>query len=513
MRVLLVSTYELGHQPLHLATPAAALRRAGHEVRTVDLHERPWGAADDASLGWAELLAVSVPMHTAMRLAVPLLRRARERQPDLVVCLYGLYATLADSADLAGVADVALAGEYLDGLVELAAGSARSQVRAPGGSSHGGSSHGGSSPPTPPSGALSTAASSSDAGGSGRPASEPAVRVELGRRRPGLVPDRQGLANLGAYARLSTRDGEHLAGYVEATTGCAERCRHCPVPVVYAGRVRRVPVDDVVADVESLVALGARHVTFGDPDFLNVPRHAERVVDAVHGAFPEVTFDVTAKVTHLLRHDDLVARWAHQGLAFVVSALETTDDAVLALLGKGHTRADASRAVDLLAGHGVTVRPSWLPFTPWTTAASVVDLLRFTAAHGLVPATDPVQYSIRLLVPPGSLLLELPEARRRLDGYDPNRLSWTWSAADHRLDALQSRLAARAEEAGRAASGPAEVWPEICDLVADALDEPAVRELRSAGAAGVPAPGLTEPWFCCAEPTEGQLGCVAGQPA
>jgi len=478
VRVLLVSTYELGHQPLHLATPAAALRHAGHEVRTIDLHERPWGAPEDASLGWAALLAVSVPMHTAMRLAVPLLRRARQRHPDLAICLYGLYATLAGSADLAGVVDVALAGEYLDGLVELASGGAESR-----------------------------------AGSSGGAVREPAVRVELGRRKPGLVPDRHGLGSLGAYARLSAPDSEHLAGYVEATTGCAERCRHCPVPVVYAGRVRRVPVDDVLADVGSLVALGARHVTFGDPDFLNVPRHAERVVDAVHGAFPAVTFDVTAKVTHLLRHDHLVARWADQGLAFVVSALETTDDAVLALLDKGHTRADASRAVDLLAGHGVALRPSWLPFTPWTTPAALVDLLRFTAEHGLVAATDPVQYSIRLLVPPRSLLLEQPEVRARLDRYDPSRLSWTWRAADPRLDTLQSRLAACAEEAGRAGSAPTAVWPEICDLVADMLDDPGVTELREAGAGGAPAPGLTEPWFCCAEPTEGQLGCVAGRPA
>ena len=36
-RVLLISTYELGHQPFGLAEPIAWLRRAGHDVRALDL--------------------------------------------------------------------------------------------------------------------------------------------------------------------------------------------------------------------------------------------------------------------------------------------------------------------------------------------------------------------------------------------------------------------------------------------------------------------------------------------
>ena len=67
MRVLLISTYELGHQPLHVASPAAALRSAAHEVRCLDLSVEPW---DLELLDWPEAVAFSVPMHTAMRLAV-----------------------------------------------------------------------------------------------------------------------------------------------------------------------------------------------------------------------------------------------------------------------------------------------------------------------------------------------------------------------------------------------------------------------------------------------------------
>jgi len=41
MRVLLISTYELGHQPVQLAMPAAALLAAGHEVRCIDVAVDP----------------------------------------------------------------------------------------------------------------------------------------------------------------------------------------------------------------------------------------------------------------------------------------------------------------------------------------------------------------------------------------------------------------------------------------------------------------------------------------
>ena len=89
MRVLLISTYELGHQPLHVASPAAALRRAGHEVRCLDLSVQPW---DPDALDWAQAVGFSVPMHTAMRLALNAARRLRREHPRLPICFYGLYA-------------------------------------------------------------------------------------------------------------------------------------------------------------------------------------------------------------------------------------------------------------------------------------------------------------------------------------------------------------------------------------------------------------------------------------
>src|SRR6266581_4772396 len=92
MRVLLISTYELGHQPLHVASPAAALRGAGHDVRCLDLSVEPW---DRESVEWADAVAFSVPMHTAMRRAMRAAQAAREARLELPVCFDGLYAPVS----------------------------------------------------------------------------------------------------------------------------------------------------------------------------------------------------------------------------------------------------------------------------------------------------------------------------------------------------------------------------------------------------------------------------------
>jgi radical SAM superfamily enzyme YgiQ (UPF0313 family) len=460
MRVLLVSTYELGHQPLHVASPAAALRRAGHDVRALDLGVEPW-APDEVAR--ADAVAFSVPMHTAMRLALRAAQATRAQHPDVPICLYGLYAPMGCDHTLATVTDRLLAGEYEPALVEWVDGLAT------------GGSHGAN-------GDRSTV-------------------VHLGRGRPAL-PARDLLPPLDRYARLITDGEERLAGYVEASRGCVHRCRHCPVPVVYDGRIRIVDVDLVVADVAQLVAAGARHITFGDPDFLNGPHHSLRVVSAVHDAFPELTFDCTTKVEHILRHQGVWGELSAAGCLFVVSAFEHVNDAILERLDKGHTAADAARAVHLLRGHGIEIRPSWLPFTPWTTPADLVDLLEFVATHDLVDNVDPVQYTIRLLLPEGSLLLNHPDIAPHLGAYDAEHLGYRWTAADPSVDALHARVNALVPRSLDAGETPdvtfGHVWHEVTG-----------RDAAPTGMATYGRPRLSEPWFCCAEPTDTQLGALA----
>lgn len=473
-RVLLVSTYELGHQPLHVASPAAALRAAGHEVRALDLS---LDGLDAEVLAWADRVAFSAPMHTAMRLALEAAAQVRSARPALPVAVYGLYAPVGSDRTVGSLVDAAFAGEYEPALVAWAAE---------------GASGGG-------------AASSGEGASSGVEGAARGQIVQLGRSSFRL-PARDLLPPLDRYAHLVVGDERRTVGYTEASHGCSFRCRHCPVPTVYDGRVRTVAEEVVVGDVDQLVAAGARHLTFGDPDFLNSPPHACRVVRAVHERHPDLTFDLTTKVELVLRHHDLWAELAAAGCLFVVSAFEAVDEATLVRLDKGHTAADEATAVSLLRSHGIEVRPSWMPFTPWSTPDDLVALLDFVADHGLAANVDPVQYTIRLLLPDGSLLLAHPDLAPHLGGYDAEHLSWSWTSVDPRSDALQAELAALVERHTAADEPPWATYLAIDGAVRAAAGVPDRADLDPAALADAWArtPRLSEPWFCCAEPTDRQ---------
>jgi radical SAM superfamily enzyme YgiQ (UPF0313 family) len=466
VRVLLISTYELGHQPLHVASPAAALRRAGHETRCLDLSVQPW---EPDAWDWAQAVGFSVPMHTAMRLAMNAARRVRREHPQLPICFYGLYAPVSSELVVGELGARAIAGEYEPALVAWASGLA----------------------------------------GPGAPAPTPKESVIHLQRGPFDLPARDLLPALEHYARLAVGGEERLVGYVEASHGCVHRCRHCPVPAVYDGRIRIVQADTVLRDIERLVAMGARHITFGDPDFLNGRRHSLAIVRALHERFPMLTFDCTTKVEHVLEHADIWKEVAASGCLFVVSALESVNDEILARLDKGHTTEQATQAVELLREHGIETRPSFMPFTPWTTPADVLDILDFVVAHDLVANVDPVQYTIRLLVPEGSLLLAREDLREHLDPYDAERLSYPWRAADPAADRLHGRLSALVQQSTAAEEPAGHVFSRIRALVREAAGElPHCDDGCEAFPIGSTEqrPRLTEPWFCCAEPTEHQFG-------
>ena len=461
MRVLLVSTYELGHQPLHVASPAAALRQAGHDVRALDLSVQPW---DPDAVDGADVVAFSVPMHTAMRLAMRAAAAVRRQRPDLPICFYGLYAPVSRDLTVGRLADRVIAGEYEPALVAWVDGlDGATSAGAPG-----------AAPARPDDGLFQLG------------------RHEFARPARDLLPP------LRRYAHLAVGGEERLVGYVEASHGCAHRCRHCPVPVVYDGRIRIVGIDTVVDDVAQLVAMGARHVTFGDPDFLNGVHHSRRVAQAVHERFPDLTFDCTVKVEHILRHADVWAEWAAAGCLFVVSALESVNDGILERLDKGHTTAEAAEAIALLRRHGIEMRPSFLPFTPWTTLDDLVDLLDFVAAHDLIGNVDPVQYTIRLLLPEGSLLMERADLAPHLGGYDGERLTWTWTSPDPRVDLLQAELADLVERSVAAGQSLAATFLDVNAAVRAAAGRPAAPPRPAALAASSieGRPRLTEPWFC-----------------
>jgi hypothetical protein len=337
---------------------------------------------------------------------------------------------------------------------------------------------------------------------------EPMISLE---RLKFEVPDRAGLAPIAKYAHLVVPgDGYRVVGSTEASRGCKHLCRHCPIVPVYNGVFRIVERDVVLADVRQQVAAGAQHISFGDPDFFNGIRHAMELVEAFHREFPDVTYDVTIKIEHLRKQEQHLARLRDTGCLFVISAVESVDDGILERLDKGHTREDFLYVARKFRELGMTLHPTFVPFTPWTTLDGYLDLLRVLAAEQLVENVAPIQLGIRLLIPEGSRLLELEEVRRTTGAFDAESLVYPWRNADARVDALSEMVQSIAAEADRKKESRAVAFARIWEAahVAAGIDAP---ELDMTEGRGVPF--LSEPWYCCAEPTRDQLVSIGGAAA
>jgi hypothetical protein len=262
---------------------------------------------------------------------------------------------------------------------------------------------------------------------------------------------------------------------------------------VYGGRFFIVPEEVVLADIRGQVRAGATHITFGDPDFLNGPGHALSVARALHAEFPDLTFDITTKVEHILKRGAVLPELGRQGCLFLISAVESVSDTVLAILEKNHTRADIEQALKLVRAAGIAPRPTWVAFTPWTTLGDYLDMLAFIEANGLIDHVDPVQYTIRLLVPPGSYLLNRPEMKAHLGRLDQASFSYVWAHPDPRMDRLQKQVAALVEKDVHAGEDPAVTFYRVWALAAGRQPTTVVPLLPPERER---APRLSEPWFC-----------------
>src|SRR5258708_9098706 len=307
VNVVLISAEGLGRQPFGLASPAAWLRKRGHSVVLLDLARQ---SVNEAAIADAQLIAIYLPMHTATRLAAQLIPQLRKQNPHAHLCCYGLYAPMnVEYLRALGVTTI-LGGEFEEALVQLAERLAANAAQAA--------------------------------------AQPPDSQISMARLRF-EVPERSGMPAMEKYANpIVPGDGCRIVVSTEASRGCKHLCRHCPIVPVYKGVFRIVSKDVVLEDIRRQVAAGAQHITFGDPDFFNGIRHAMELVAAFHQEFPTVTYDVTIKIEHLLKYKEHLPTLRDTGCLFVISAVESLDDAVLGFLYKGHTREAFPRCIQTL---------------------------------------------------------------------------------------------------------------------------------------------------------------------
>ncbi|HET6446025.1 MAG TPA: CUAEP/CCAEP-tail radical SAM protein [candidate division Zixibacteria bacterium] len=454
-KVLLISTYELGHQPFGLASPAAWLNDAGADVATLDLAIE---SIEKDLVAQSDLIAIYLPMHTATRLAADLIPQIRQINAAAHLCCYGLYAPTNETFLRGLGVQTIIGGEFETGLVYLYHQLKDAEELRPG-------------------------------------QAQPLVSME---RQQFLVPERNSLPNLEAYAHLILPDGQNrTTGYTETTRGCKHTCRHCPIVPIYNGRFRIIQQEIVLADVRQQVKAGAQHITFGDPDFLNGPGHSMPIVQALNAEFPDLTYDVTIKVEHLLKLNELLPTLKDTGCIFITSAVEAVDDGILEILDKGHTRAGFEKAASNLRELGLVLNPTFVAFTPWTTREGYLEFLKVIGDLDLVSHISPIQYAIRLLIPAGSRLLELSEVQNLVEPYDHAALCYPWQHPDPVMDQLYTHIfrliqSNQVNQESRISLFN-DVWRATLDLTG--IVDPNLSADQGWELAAAPVPRMSESWY------------------
>ena len=168
---------------------------------------------------------------------------------------------------------------------------------------------------------------------------------------------------------------------------------------------------------------------------------------------------------------------------------------MLDVLDKGHTRSDIMQALDIMKKAKISWRPSLLPFTPWSTLDDYVELLDFVRTHDLIQNIDSVQFSLRLLIPPGSALLGHHANADWIGDLDSANFTYRWIHPDWQMEQLWSQINRVVRQSQNEDIDPSKTFSVIEELAYTMAGKtPSFTRIVSQKRP-IPA-GLTESWFC-----------------
>jgi hopanoid C-3 methylase len=399
---VVVSIFEGGYQPLNALTGLAALRQAGHDTDFIDAYV---DGIDIERLKAYDIIIFPVPLFdslmSAIRACVDLDRAGSTAQR----VMFGQYATINAPYLSQTYADHVVSGEWEVPLVSL----------------------------------LNRQ----------RGAAEPTVNVySRGKELESSIamlklrgtmarPMRDAAPRLDKYPQphLTQLLGEKkIVGGLELTRGCHHKCTYCSVYSAYDGKVLLGEVEEIVADIDTLIEQGMEHLTFIDAEFFNATRRSFDALARIHARHPQLTFDFTTRVDHILHNRDRLKDLHDQGVRVITSALEFPNDEVLRQVRKEVTVEDLKTSVALVQGSGITLNPTFIMFNPWVGLEDFARFNDFLVETQMEDAVDPVQYETRLHLYKGSPLLRNDTIRAlRLE---EREFHYDWLHPDPRVDDL-----------------------------------------------------------------------------
>jgi radical SAM superfamily enzyme YgiQ (UPF0313 family) len=117
--------------------------------------------------------------------------------------------------------------------------------------------------------------------------------------------------------------------------GCPHPCEYCAIQTYYGRTYRTRPVDDVIADVHRLRALGARRLLFLDDNPVARPEEAKELFRRL---IPERVQWVSQSTINVARDPELLDLVARSGARVLSIGFESLSEESLESVGKGFNR-------------------------------------------------------------------------------------------------------------------------------------------------------------------------------
>ncbi|MFB4212861.1 RCCLKC-tail radical SAM protein [Shouchella sp. 1P09AA] len=414
MKILLVSSFEGGFQPSTIATAATPLIKDGHDVQVLDTYVE--GIVESKFEG-KDLIAISIPLFDAVHAGVELSKKAAEINPTAHVTFFGQHATINARRFTGKYSHSSVTGEWEKPLRLLA--------------QHLEGNYEGDIP------GLVTAE---------HIINETHIAPCMDRKSFDL-PSRSILPSLHKYPQKQINHllgSDQVVGSTEIARGCHHRCLYCSVFAAYGGKVLLIPEDIVINDVRNLVEDGMTHLTFVDADFFNAKYHGIKIIRALNKEFPNLTYDFTTRVDHILENKETLVELRNLGVKFITSALEFPSEQVLDEVAKETSVTDIEDAIWYLKDIGIKLNPTFIMFNPWTSLDDLTHFRSFVDKNDLNQYIDPIQYETRLYLYKGSPLLN-QQSIKNLD-LTEHEFHFDWKHPNQEVDELYYEMLTPAEE-------------------------------------------------------------------
>jgi len=149
---------------------------------------------------------------------------------------------------------------------------------------------------------------------------------------------------------------------VATSRGCPFRCKFCSVHRFYHGAVNQMTPERVIAEVRTV---STDHITFVDDNFLMNHKREHAIADQIRAEGIRKRFSMECRTDSIVKHPELVKKWAEIGLYAVLLGLEGGEDKILKQVNKTCNIETNNRAIEILQDQGIIIWGAFIVDPDW----------------------------------------------------------------------------------------------------------------------------------------------------